>query len=99
MLTTDNKYVVDAAVDGYCITYEKKKTKEQYINEKSFANIDSRSFDTKIGFITNLASNLIAMLSNFNPDSEEYKEIRRRVDLLRFYQGSCIIFVHLHRNA
>lgn len=99
VLTTDNKYVIDAAVNGYCITYEKNKTKEQYINDKSFANVDVRAFDTKIGFITNLASNLIAMLSNFKPDSEEYKEIRRRIDLLRYYQGSCIILVHLHRNA
>ena len=98
VLTTDNEYVVNAAVNGYCITYEKSKTKEHYINQNSFYNVDTRSFNTKIGFITNLASNLIAMLSNFDPNSEEYKEIRRRIDLLRFFQGSCI-FVHLHRNV
>jgi hypothetical protein len=47
-----------------------------------------KSFNSKIGFITNLASNFIAMLSNYPEDSREHKEIRKRIDLLRYYQGS-----------
>ena len=52
--------------------------------------MDTKSFNTKIGFITNIASSLIAMLANYPEDSNEYKEIKKRISLLRFYQGSAI---------
>lgn len=90
VLSTDNKDVVDSIYHGYPITYEKRKTKEQSLNFNNFANMDVKSFNTKIGFITNIASSLIAMLSNYNEDTKEYKEIRKRIDLLRYYQGSAI---------
>ena len=91
-LVSDNKYLV-AAVDGNwpIVTYEKKKAKEQRLSPTNFASMDVKSFDSKIGQITNLASTLIAMLSDFPKDSNEYKEIRRRIDLLRRFQGDCII--------
>lgn len=72
------------------VTYEKQKAKEQRINPTNFAAMDVKSFDTKIGSITNLASTLISMLSEFPKDSEEYTEIRKRIDLLRFFQGNEI---------
>lgn len=91
LLMSDNKQLLEAVNDeAYPIMYEKKKAKEQYINPSSFANMDTKSFDSKIGFITNLASTLIAMKQNFNSESEEYKEIDKRINLLRFYQGSAI---------
>lgn len=52
--------------------------------------MDCAAFNTKVGFITNLASNFIAMLNNYNENSEEYKEIRKRIDILRKFQGDCI---------
>ena len=59
----------------------------------------TKSFNSKIGFITNLASSFIAMLSDYDKDSDEYKEIRKRIDLLRYFQGSAmILFVALYRN-
>lgn len=88
-LSTDNEYVVNAIFDNQpTITYEKTKAKEQRLNMSAFATMDTRSFNTKIGFITNIASSLIAMLSSFPKESDEYKEIKRRISLLRFYQGS-----------
>lgn len=88
---SDNKYLVEA-VDGNLptITYEKQKAKEQSLNFENFANMDVKSFNSKIGGITNLASNMFAMLSNFKEDSDEYKELKRRIALLRYYQGSAI---------
>ena len=53
--------------------------------------MDTKSFNTKIGFITNIASSLIAMLANYSEDSNEYKEIKKRISLLRFYQGSRFV--------
>lgn len=91
ILTSDNKYLLDAVDDEqYPIMYQKSIIKEQYINPSSFANMDVKSFDTKIGFITNLASNFIAMLSNYTKDSKEYKELKKRIDLLRYHQGVAI---------
>lgn len=91
VLTSDNPYLIASVRDYlYPITYEKKKAKEQRLNFNNFAAMDTKSFNSKIGFITNLASNFIAMLYNFDPKSEEYKELKKRIDLLRFYQGSAI---------
>lgn len=91
-LVTDNKYVVNAVIDNQpTITYEKKKAKEQRISANNFATMDTKSFNTKIGFITNIASSLIAMLANYSEDSDEYKEIKKRISLLRFYQGSRLV--------
>jgi hypothetical protein len=88
ILVSDNKYLLEA-VDGDLpiVTYEKKKAGEQRLSPTNFATMDTKSFDSKIGQITNLASTLIAMLSDFPKDSAEYKEIRKRIDLLRRFQG------------
>jgi len=91
LLTSDDKYLINAVDDAqYPIMYEKSIIKEQMINPTSFANMDVKSFDTKIGFITNLASNFIAMLADYKEDSKEYKELRKRIDLLRYHQGVAI---------
>ena len=92
VLVSDNKYLIEA-VDGNLpiVTYEKKKAKEQRLSPTNFASMDVKSFDSKIGQITNLASSLISLLSDFSKDSEEYKEVRRRIDLLRRFQGDAIL--------
>ena len=91
MLSTDNKYMIDAVGEnGKVITYEKKKSKEQKLNMNAFASMDVKSFNSKIGVITNIASNMISLKSIYNPDSEEYKELDKRIKLLRYYQGTAI---------
>ena len=52
--------------------------------------MDTKSFNPKIGFITNLASNLIAMRYNFKVGTPERQEVEKRIDILRYYQGTCI---------
>lgn len=91
LLTSDDKYLVNAVDDlQYPIMYKKSIIKEQMINPAGFANMDVKSFDTKIGFITNLASTFISMLSNYSKESKEYKELKKRIDLLRYHQGVAI---------
>ena len=72
------------------VTYEKQKAKEQRINSINLASMDVRSFNSPIGGITNLASTLISMLSEFPKDSKEYQEIRKRIDIMRRKQGDAI---------
>ena len=91
ILTTDNEYMIGAVKDNKkVITYEKKKAKEQPLNMNSFATMDTKSFNSKIGVITNIASNMISLKSIYKSESEEHKELDRRIKLLRYYQGTAI---------
>ena len=50
----------------------------------------TKSFNSKIGVITNIASNMISLKSIYKSESDEYKELDRRIKLLRYYQGTAI---------
>lgn len=91
LLTTDNEYLI-ASIDRSLkpITYEKSTVKEQTLTYKNLYKMDSRGFNTKIGVITNLATSLLCLRSQYDKDSKEYKELTRRINLLRFHQGSAI---------
>lgn len=89
VLTSDNETLINAIDETLpIITYEKKKAKEHKLNFNAFANWDCMSFDSPIGGITNIASNFYAMLPNFSEDSKEYKELERRIKIMRLYQGN-----------
>ena len=61
------------------ITYQKKKAKEQILNMNAFASMDVKSFNQKIGVITNIASNMISMKSVYKSDEPEYIELDKRI--------------------
>ena len=88
ILTSDNKYLVESINPNLpVITYEKQKAKDQRLNFDSLANMDVKSFDSPIGGITNLASNLFALKENYAEGTPERTEIEKRIRLLRRYQG------------
>lgn len=91
LLTTDNEFLV-SAVDRTLnpITYEKATVKEQTLTYSNLVKMDTKSFNTKIGFITNLATSFISLREQYGKDSKEYKELTKRINLLRFHQGSAI---------
>lgn len=91
LLTSDNIYLV-SAVDRNLnpITYEKSNTKEQSLTYNNLFSMDTKSFNTKIGFITNLATSFICLRNQFDKGSKEYEELTKRINLLRFHQGSAI---------
>ena len=91
VLTSDNPYLVNA-IDPTLpvITYEKKKNKEQKLNFDKFPAWDVKSFDSPIGGITNLASNLYAMLPTFPEGSKERETIEKRIKIMRMFQGEAI---------
>lgn len=90
-LTSDNEYLVNAInPDLPIITYEKQKIKSQKINFDNLGAFDVKSFDSPIGGITNLASNLYAMKGLFPEGSKERVEIEKRIRLLRRAQGDSI---------
>lgn len=88
ILTSDNEVLINSIDQSLpIITYEKTKAKEHKLNFSSFANWDCMSFDSPIGGITNLASNLYALRCNFEEGTKERNEIDKRIRLLRRYQG------------
>jgi hypothetical protein len=91
LLTTDNFYLVNA-VDRTLkpITYEKSTVKEQTLNYTNLSKMDTKSFNTPIGFITNLATSFTTLRELFDKISKEYGKLTKRINLLRFHQGSAI---------
>lgn len=86
--TSDNETLINAMdTTQPIITYDKQKAKEQKLNYHTLAKFDTKSFDSPIGSITNLASNIYAMLPNYPKESAEYKELWKRIKLLRRFQG------------
>lgn len=63
------------------VAYEPKKAEKKKINFKKLYQIDSLSFDTRIGFITNLSTTMYEMQSQYAKDSREYKELDIRLKL------------------
>lgn len=91
LLTTDAIELLDS-IDRELlpITYDKSTVKEQSITYNNLVNMDTKSFNTKIGFITNLATSFICLRDQYDKNSDEYKELTKRINLLRFHQGSAI---------
>lgn len=91
LLTSDDKYLlssIDRSLNT--LTYEKSTVKVQNISYSNLAKMDTKSFNTKIGFITNLATSFICLREQYAKDSKEYIELTKRINLLRFHQGSAI---------
>ena len=88
--TTDAPEIVNNVFGGNPITYEKKKGEKKCVLESDLAHIDSYSFDTRIGYITNNSTTLYAMLPMFDRNSKEYNEIINRLKYCRFLQGTEI---------
>src|SRR5690606_34351740 len=91
VFTTDNEVVLNSIIPNLnAITYDKASAKSQRLNGTNILATDLRSFNSKIGTITNYSTSFISMLANFKPESDEYKEILDRIKLLRRYIGDSI---------
>lgn len=77
------------------ITYNKKTVQKKIVKEKHLYRADLKSFDTKIGQITNYSTSFYDLLYKFKDDYSEYgrrcyNEILERLKLTRFAQGNEI---------
>ena len=90
-MTTNQKEFIDCQLPDQCpITFDKRTAKKYKILESTLANSDMQSFGSDIGYITNCSTALYSMLENFEEDSEEYKEIKKRLLICRKLQGESI---------
>ncbi|MCM3387311.1 RNA dependent RNA polymerase [Ureibacillus chungkukjangi] len=91
VFTTDNEIILNNIIPNLnVITYEKATAKPQKLNGTNILSTDLRSFNSKIGAITNYSTTFISMLANFEKDSEGYNELIKRIKLLRRYIGDSI---------
>lgn len=91
VFTTDNEIILNNIVpDQNVITYDKVSAPNQKLNRTNILKTDLRSFDSKVGSITNYSTTFISMLANFKVNSPEYNELISRIKLLRRYIGDSI---------
>lgn len=91
VFTSDNDVILkNIAPDQNVITYDKESAPSQRLNNTNLMKTDLRSFDSKVGTITNYSTTFISMLANFKEGSDEYNELINRIKLLRRYIGDSI---------
>lgn len=90
IFSTDNQTMINAVVPSPPVTYAKRKAPNQKLTQHNLVINDLRGFGSQIGQITNVASSIIGKQANFDKDSEEWKELEKRVRLMRKIQGAEI---------
>ena len=91
VFTTDNKIVLGGVIPGLNpITYDKVSAPPMRMRYGNLIKADIRSFDCKVGQVTNYSTSFIAMLANFKKGSPEHNELLKRIKLLRRYIGDSI---------
>ncbi len=87
-LTTNNReFIASAFQNLYPPSYERKSAEKKVIDEKDLWEYDAKTFKSRIGLITNIGTQLFAMLSLFDKDSIEYAEILNRLKICNCLQS------------
>jgi hypothetical protein len=87
VMTTDQKEFIDGAFGGLPVSYEKKTASKAIVFPSMLWESDIKSFNSKVGFITNVSTTMYTLLPLFEKGSKEYNEVIERLKLCRFYQG------------
>ena len=77
--TTSNQQIINGAMGGIPVLYEKKTAGKQRIEKSELWKADIRTFDNKIGFLTNLATTMFSIRARYKPEDEEYKILTNRL--------------------
>jgi hypothetical protein len=91
VFTTNNQVMLNSIYPNKnVITYDKISAPSQRLNNTNILKTDLRSFDCKVGTITNYSTTFISMLANFKEGTPEHNELIERIKLLRRYIGDSI---------
>lgn len=88
--STSQEEFIKGASGGKPVTYEKKLPPKNIIDEDKLYLADINTMGSKIGWITNLGTTLYALLPLFEKESQEYKEVIKRLIIIRKSQGNEI---------
>lgn len=89
-MTTDNQYVLKGIKKTLPICCMQGSSSKIVPTEKDFVKANKASFGNSIGSITNYATSMYNVLSNFEPGSEEYDELSYRLICMQDYQQAEI---------
>lgn len=90
IFSSDNSIILNRTITSPPVTYTKRKAPNQKLTQHNLVANDLRGFGSQIGQITNVASSIIGKQSSFDKDSDEWKELEKRVRLMRKIQGAEI---------
>ena len=83
-MTTDNPIMINAVRENNPpVTYGKRKAPNQKLTQHYLIKNDVLGFGSQIGQITNVASSMFCKQAMFERDSEEWKELDKRLKLMR----------------
>jgi hypothetical protein len=85
--STDQKEFIDCAYNEKMISYDRKMAVKKEIVEEDLWQYDIPSFNSRIGFVTNVSSYYHTLLPLFDPLSDEYKAIINRLKLIFCWQS------------
>lgn len=88
--STDSEVIRKAARGGNPVYYDKLIAEKVLITENRLRDTEKKSLGTAIGYITNTSTSMQTLLAEFDVNSPEAVELRHRILLTRFYQGSEI---------
>lgn len=89
-MTTDQPEFLSGIQGGLPITYSKNKVPKEIIDDSTLYEADMKSFNTRIGFITNCSTTLYSMLEDESYDDVEKQELNNRLKICRKEQGNQI---------
>jgi uncharacterized protein YktA (UPF0223 family) len=89
-MTTDQIEFLDGMQGGLPITYSKTKVPKEIIDDSTLHEADIKSFNTRIGFITNCSTTLYSMLEDESYGNIEKQELTNRLKICRKEQGNQI---------
>lgn len=82
--------MINGAIGGLPVTYEKKTAPKERIDKDNLWKSDVRTFDNKIGFLTNLSSTMFSMISKYKETDPEYKILENRLKICTVLQSQVI---------
>lgn len=90
IFSTDNQIMIDAVMPSPPVSYSKRKAPNAKLTQTNLIKNDLNGFGSQIGQITNVASSMIAKQAVFDRESDEWKELEKRVRQMRKIQGAEI---------
>ena len=90
IFTTNNKVLLNKLVDTPAIVCVQKSAKKEKPTEEILQKSNKQSFGQKIGVVTNRATTMFNLISKYDPDSAEFKELDYRIKACQNYQQNAI---------
>ena len=90
IMTTDNEYVLKGIKPTLPIVCMQGSSSKVVPTEKDFIKANKASFGSAIGTITNYATSMYNVISNFEKGSREYEELLYRLMCMQDYQQAEI---------